>query len=301
MLNIESFIARVKKHKMKTILVIIGLFLVPLIVVHLLFKWNTGYDFISAEWSAGDLIGYIAGFEAFAGTVVLGIIAVWQTDKANKTNDSLLKLTEENERKSVLPFLSFNSYIPKYEGNSFISLLAKAMSEGKTNKNDNEFIPLEDTAKRMDFLLSELNFTISHDLIKISAELSKEQQEKINSQFGIKKQKNNTVFTAPDCHYNKIYIENCGKGSAINVKCRLYKVGNEENDKLDVYSIPFTVPVEKHFDLGLYFDLTKKIHGSYRLVFTYQDIYMKGYSHTIPLELDEETYLIDFYQPQEKL
>jgi len=33
----------------------------------------------------------------------------------------------------------------------------------------------------------------------------------------------------------------------------LYKVGNEGNDKLDVYSIPFTVPVEKYFDLGLYF------------------------------------------------
>lgn len=113
MLNIESFIAWVKKHKMKTIWVIIGLFLVSLIVVHLLFKWDSGYDFISADWSSGDLNGYIAGFEAFAGAVILGIIAVWQTDKANKTNDNLLELTKENERKSVLPFLSFNLYIPK--------------------------------------------------------------------------------------------------------------------------------------------------------------------------------------------
>jgi len=70
---------------------------------------------------------------------------------------------------------------------------------------------------------------------------------------------------------------------------------------LDVYSIPFTVPVEKHFDLGLYFDLTKKIHGSYRLVFTYQDIYMNVYRQTIPLEFVEKTYTIDFYQPQEQL
>lgn len=301
MLNIESFIAWVKKHKMKTILVIIGLFFVPLIVVHLLFKWDTGYDFISAEWSAGDLIGYIAGFEAFVGTIVLGIIAVRQTDKANKTNDSLLKLTEENERKSVLPFLSFNSYIPKYEGNSFISLLAKAIPESKTNEDANKFIPIEDTGKRVDFLLSELNFTISHDLIKISAELCKEQQEKINCQFGIKKQTNGAALTVPDYHYDKIYIENCGKGSAINVKCRLYKVGNEGNDMLDVYSIPFTVPVEKHFDLGLHFDLTKKIHGSYRLVFTYQDIYMNAYRQTIPLECVEKTYTIDFYRPQEQL
>lgn len=302
MLNIESFIAWVKKHKMMTILVIIGLLLVPLIVVHLLFKWDTGYDFISAEWSAGDLIVYIAGFEAFAGTVILGIIAVWQTDKANKTNDSLLKLTEENERKSVLPFLSFNSYIPKYEGNIFISLFANIIPGSKiTNEDTNKLIPLEDTAKRVDILPGELNFTISHDLIKISVELCKEQQDKINSQFGIKKHINGAALTVTDYHYHKIYIENCGKGSAINVKCRLYKVGNEGNDMLDVSSIPFTVPVEKHFNLGLYFDLTQKIYGSYRLVFTYQDIYMNAYRQTIPLEFAEKTYTIDFYQPQKQL
>jgi len=172
MLNIESFITWAMKHKIKTMLVIIGLFLAPLIVVHLLFKWGAGYDFLTAEWSAGDLIGYIAGFAVFAGTVILGIIAVWQNDKANKTNDSLLKLTEENERKSVLPFLSFNAYIPKYEGNSFISFLAKAIPGDKTNEDANNFTPLEDTARRVDFLLSELNFTISHDLINISVKLS---------------------------------------------------------------------------------------------------------------------------------
>lgn len=301
MLNIETFISWVEKHKAKTTFAIIGLLFIPLIVVHLLFKLDTGYDFISAEWSAGDLIGYIAGFEAFVGTVVLGIIAVWQTDKANKTNDSLLKMTEENERKSVLPFLSFNSYIPRYEGNSFISLLAKATLESKTNEDANKFVPLEDTAKRVDILLSELNFTISHDLIKISAELSKEQKEKINSQFGIKKHAKGAALTVPDYHYDKIYIENCGKGSAINVKCRLYRTENEGNDMLDVYSIPFTVAVEKYFDLGLYFDLTKRINGSYRLVFTYQDIYMNVYRQTIPLELTEKTYTIDFYQPQEAI
>lgn len=173
------------------------------------------------------------------------------------------------------------------------------MPMSKTNEDDN--ISLEDTAKRVDFLLSELNFTILHDRIKISVELSKEQQKKINSQFGIKKRTHGVALTVPDYRYGKIYIENCGKGSATNVKCRLYKVGNEGNDLLDVYSIPFTVPINNHFDLGLYFDLTQKNHGSYRLVFTYQDIYMNAYSQTIPLGLDEESYTIDFYQPQERL
>lgn len=297
----ESFIPWVKKHKIKTILFIIGLLLVPLIVVHLLFKWNTGYDFISAEWSAGDLIGYIAGFEAFAGTVILGIIAVWQTDKANKTNDSLLKLTEENERKSVLPFLSFNSYITKYEGESLISLFAKAMPESKPDEDADKFIPIEDTSKRVDFLISELTFTISHDLINVRPELTKEQQEKIRSQFGIKKQTNGAAFTVPDYNYKKVHIENCGKGSAINVKCRLYKLGHEEEDKFDVYTIPFTVPVEKYFDLGLYFDLTQEIQGLYSFEFTYQDIYMNEYKQSVPLEIFEKIYSINFHKPQERL
>lgn len=39
----------VKKYKMNIILVIIGLILGLLTVVQLLYKWDAGYDFISAE------------------------------------------------------------------------------------------------------------------------------------------------------------------------------------------------------------------------------------------------------------
>lgn len=296
-MNIESFINWIKTNKIKTLLYTILLLLGPLIIVHLLFKWNSGCDFISAEWSAGDLIAYIAGFETFIGTVVLGIIAVWQSDRANITNDNLLNLTKENERKSVLPFLSFNSYIPKYEGNSFISMLAKAMHESKSEE-DEKYIPLEDTTKRVDILLDELNFTIYSNVIKINAELTQEQKEVVNNQFGISKQEGGVAITIPNHYYTKIFVENCGKGSAINVKCRIYKIGYEDNDNFDVYSIPFTVPVQKHFDLGLFIDLKPEIQGDYVLEFTYYDIYMNVYIQTIPIELGEEKCSIDYFQPQ---
>lgn len=301
MLNIVLFAIWVKKNKFKAILLIIGLFLIPLVIVHCLFKWKSGYNLISAEWTAGELIGYIAGFETFIGTVILGIIAVWQTEKANKTNDNLLELTKDTEKKSVLPFLSFNSYISKFEGNNdLISILAKAM-HGSKNETNNELVPIEDSTKRIDLLLSELNFTISHDDIKITTELNAEQKEKINNPFGVRKNVNRATLISPDYHYKKIYIENCGKGSAINLKCRLYKVGNEGEEKFDIYSIPFTMPIERHFDLGLYFDITESVQGSFRLVFIYQDIYMNSYSQTIPLEVNEDEYTIDFYQSQQKL
>ncbi len=201
MLNMESFIDWVKKHKIKTITIIIIAFIGPLIVVHFLFKWNTGYDFISAEWSAGDLIGYVAGFEAFTGSIILGIIAVWQTEKANNTNDRLLQMTGENERKSVLPFLSFNLYITKYEGEILSSMLARTMQKSKIDEDANILIPIEDTLKREDLLISELDFTISHESIKARAGLTEKQKKKINSQFGIKKKENSTKITDPDYFY----------------------------------------------------------------------------------------------------
>lgn len=35
------------------------------------FKISLGVDFLVAEWSAGDLLSYVSGFEAFVGTGVL--------------------------------------------------------------------------------------------------------------------------------------------------------------------------------------------------------------------------------------
>lgn len=55
------------------------------------------------------------------------------------------------------------------------------------------------------------------------------------------------------------------------------------------------------FGLGLYFDLTESVQGSFRLAFIYQDIYMNSYSQTIPLEVNEDENTIDFYQSQQKL
>lgn len=298
-MNIDMLIIWIKKNKWLAVILMIGLFLIPLIIVHLLFKFTTGYDMFTAEWSAGDLIGYIAGFEAFVGTITLGIVSVWQTEKANKTNDNLLELTKESERKSVLPFLSFNSYITKYVGENMISLIAKMKPEKNVDKEDDEFIIVEDTSKRLDLLITELIFTICSDFIKVRSELTKEQEEKISSQFNINKTEQGGSLSAPNYNYTKLKVENCGKGSAINVKCRLYKQDNK-GDEFDTYTLPFTLPENKHFDLGLYFDLREKIIGSYTLEIKYYDIYMTEYMQIVPIEISDKEYSIDFFQPQKK-
>ena len=301
-MNIEKIITWIKSHKIITILILFGLFLIPLIVVHLLFKWHSGCTYFSAEWSAGDLIGYISGFEVFTITIILGIIAVRQSDQANKTNNNILLQTKESERNSVLPFLSFNIYATKYEEYSILSLLAKTKPDGEIDEGRSKFVPLEDTANRVDFLTSELFNTISADQIKITLELSKDQKEKIKYQFGIEKQTDNSIaITDPDYFYKILCIENCGKGSAINTKYRLYKIGKESNEKFNVYSNPFTIPVEKHFDLGFYIDLSELVIGNYILEITYQDTMTHIYRQKVTFILGENSCSIDVSQIQERL
>ena len=186
MSKMDSFIAWILKHKTKTLILIIVLFLLPLIIANALFKWYSGFSFLSAEWSAGDLIVYIAGFEAFIGTVILGFVAAWQTARANNTNDKLFTLTEENERKSVLPFLSFTPYITKFEGFNIFHELELIPSE---IDQAGESLPHEKIPKRKDSLIAELNFLISFEKIDITDELNDELKKKINHQLGLKKTK----------------------------------------------------------------------------------------------------------------
>lgn len=102
----------VKKHKTTTLIVCIVLFCLPLVFVHTLFKWNSGIEWLSAEWSAGDVLAYIAGFEAFIGTIILGSVTAYQSEKANLENERLSRENNFLQRISVqrlLPLVSVES------------------------------------------------------------------------------------------------------------------------------------------------------------------------------------------------
>ena len=73
----------IKNHTGVTILICVLLFVIPLVTVHFLLKIPAWSDCLVAEWSAGELLAYIAGFEALAGTVFLGLITVDQAEQAN--------------------------------------------------------------------------------------------------------------------------------------------------------------------------------------------------------------------------
>lgn len=86
----------IKKHVWQTILIGFGLFVLPLIIVHVAYRIPAVSPWFASTWQAGELITYIAGFEAFIGTVVLGAVAVRQNDKANELSERVFRVEEES-------------------------------------------------------------------------------------------------------------------------------------------------------------------------------------------------------------
>lgn len=65
-----------------------------LIVVQILFSIPAPCKWLDAVWEAGDFI-------SFAGTIVLGLVSVYQTKKANDISIKLLEIEEERSRPQI--------------------------------------------------------------------------------------------------------------------------------------------------------------------------------------------------------
>ena len=80
----EGFSEWFRRRKLLIGFLIVLSLCVPLTVVHFLFKLTSPNAWFTAEWSAGDLIQFIAGYMAFAGTVLLGALALWQNQQIQR-------------------------------------------------------------------------------------------------------------------------------------------------------------------------------------------------------------------------
>lgn len=105
----EKLIKWITIHKKQMIILIIAIIILPMIVIHFLFKIKTNCYWIQAEWDAGEVLGYFGDILSFIGTVILGYIAIAQTEKANQLNEELVKI-EKNRIKPCLEISSMQSY-----------------------------------------------------------------------------------------------------------------------------------------------------------------------------------------------
>lgn len=83
--------------------------LLPIIVLHLLFKIRTDCYWIQADWQSGDVLGYFGDVLSFIGTIILGYIAIIQAEKANQLSNELLKI----EKNRIKPCLDVSSQLYK--------------------------------------------------------------------------------------------------------------------------------------------------------------------------------------------
>lgn len=82
-----------KGHKFITGLICFIIFILQALAVHALHKCNIGIPWFSKIWEPGDFLAYVSGFEAFLGTVFLGLVSLNQSKKADAAN---MRLSEEN-------------------------------------------------------------------------------------------------------------------------------------------------------------------------------------------------------------
>ena len=105
----ERIIKWIINHKKWIIALSVAIIFLPIMVIHLLFKIQSNCYWIEAEWEAGEVLGYFGDVLSFIGTVVLGYIAIAQTEKANQLNGELLKI-EKNRIKPCLDISSLQLY-----------------------------------------------------------------------------------------------------------------------------------------------------------------------------------------------
>lgn len=113
----------VRKHIPLCVLLCVCVLVVPIIIVHILFSMEAPTVWISAKWSAGDLLAYIAGFESFAGTMVLGIIAVYQTKQANRLQKTSVQGMQPLLSVSSMQFYEMSTSVERtVDGRTFFRL-----------------------------------------------------------------------------------------------------------------------------------------------------------------------------------
>lgn len=137
----------INSHKILTVCIALFLFVVQPIVVHWMFKTPAATPFWENTWDAGDLLGYIAGFEAFLGTVFLGFVAVRQNDTANDLNKKLVKIQEDQgvfERQPEFYIEAQTKHLPDFS-EVYKLLKCTFISKGFFSKLDSEAFDKEDT------------------------------------------------------------------------------------------------------------------------------------------------------------
>lgn len=86
----KTILMWIQRHKLLSLGMVIGAFLFPLLCIYFLYSLGIVFELIHAPWGPGDLVGYVASFEAFFGTISLGVLSLWQNIKLDEEHTNSL-------------------------------------------------------------------------------------------------------------------------------------------------------------------------------------------------------------------
>jgi len=162
---LDKLIIRIRKHPIRVTLLLLVFFLIPLLIIHLLYSYSI--PFLESHWSAGDLLGYYASFVTTLGTIALSLVAVWLTYTIAKTENE----REEKKRaaditaaKAELIIRELFYYSPLFgmvEGESYSDILLRIYNISINTATDvqiiNPILLLKNESKPIILIVDEEN------------------------------------------------------------------------------------------------------------------------------------------------
>lgn len=106
----KKYIEWISSHKASLFICMGVLFFLPIVIVHLLFKWNSGIEFWVAEWGAGEVLGYVGTMLTFIGTMVLSFLALQASNKANELSTKVIEMEKDRYRLELRPFVLVSNW-----------------------------------------------------------------------------------------------------------------------------------------------------------------------------------------------
>jgi hypothetical protein len=119
-MSLSKIVGWIKKHKKLTVLSVGFIFIFPIVIIIYLNLVLSPSFFSSIGISTDSLISYIAGFEAFIGTVFLGVVAVRQNDKAISLNERMMQIEEKRDLLERQPSVMISNWLVDYVCNKDI-------------------------------------------------------------------------------------------------------------------------------------------------------------------------------------
>ena len=109
----------IKKYKRKIIFYAITVFFIFLLAVQIPYWFGKEIALIKTDFEAPEVLNFLGNYISAFGTIVLGWIAIKQTDKANETSDNVAKLEkakyDEKHRPSlIIDWIKLHDYEYNY-------------------------------------------------------------------------------------------------------------------------------------------------------------------------------------------